>query len=137
MAYCASTDLDLIYGQINVDAWADTDGNKDATYIANRRTWACDGATDYLDSRLVDGPYDFPLASSPYPITIVNMATWWAGILLHDARAITSEAPDQVARQRTLFETYVRQILRGQLKLIDPTSGEELEKTINTPSVVS
>ena len=127
--YCTATDMELIYGPKNIKRWADLDNDEVAATIAARKAWACELATEFVNSRLLNGPYEIPFTS--VPTMIVNLTAMYAGILLYDGRqVVSSEEPhDQVSRQRKDFDRYLRQIFKGQLKLLDPTSGDQLTIT--------
>jgi hypothetical protein len=125
MAYCEQIDLENIYGNININRWADADGR--GINNSDRITWAMTFATNYVDSRLANGPYDVPF-SSPYPQMIVDITALYAGILLHDTRQISVSSDDksEIQRQRRDFERFIHQILRGQMRLLD-SSGDQLD----------
>lgn len=136
--YCVNADLDYVYGPKNIKRWADLDNDGNITTITDRKTWAIGVATEYINSRLLRGPYTIPF-NDPPPVLIANLTAMYAGILLYDGRqVVSSEEPhDQVSRQRKDFERYLRQILKGQLKLIDGLTGDPLDLTCeNYPFVV-
>jgi hypothetical protein len=136
--YCVAADVYFVYGKTNTNAWADLDNDNDYNVINARITTAIDYATDYLNSRLTLGPYTIPF-TIPYPKTIIRMTAMYAGLMLYDGRqVVTADAPDQVSRQRMIFDMYVQQIHRGQLKLVHATTTDPLEKTAyNAPESVS
>ena len=120
-AYFTGNDLDLMYGALNIDRWSDLDNNENGTYMASRVDWACELATEYVNSRLLRGPYAVPF-DSPYPTLIVNLTAMYAGILLYDGRQVVSaDDKDRVSRQRKDFNRFIKQIFRGQLKLFTTT----------------
>lgn len=136
--YCVAADLYLVYGERNVKAWANLDSSEQAiTAVANRVTWACTLATEYVNSRLANGPYAVPFTT--VPTMIVNITAMQAGIYLYDGRqVITAMEKDQVTRQRLDVNRYIRQILRGQLKLLNPSTAVPLDKTAyNAPFFVA
>lgn len=125
-AYCDGDDLDMMFGAKNIDRWADLDNDENGTYNAARVDWACELATEYLNSRLLRGPYAVPF-DTPYPTLIVNLTAMYAGILLYDGRQVVSaDDKDRVSRQRKDFDRFIKQIFRGQLKLFT-TTGTALE----------
>ena len=136
MAYCKRIDIENIFGKRNVARWADLDNDESETLIASRIEWASDFATEYVNSRLLYGPYAVPF-DTPYPLMIVNLTAMFAGIQLYDGRQVVSaEDKDQVSRQRKDFDRYLRQIFKGQLKLFT-TTGTAIEIASEcTPFVV-
>lgn len=134
--YCAEADLVLIYGQKNINRWADLDNDEDNYVIDARIEWACEFATEFVNSRLLRGPYAVPF-DSPYPLLIVNLTAMYAGILLYDGRQVVSaEDNDKVSRQRRDFDRYIRQIFKGQLKLFTTTGTAISLASECTPFVV-
>lgn len=134
--YTDEAQLKLVFGTKNIDKWADLDNDQNPVTISARVAWACETATEYMNSRLVMGKYEVPFSTPPK--IIVLMTTLLAGLLIFDGRLIVSSQPpfDQMSRQRKDFNRYIRQLLSGQLKLVDATSGEYIEPNCNTaPSV--
>jgi len=117
MAYCDETDLYQAFGEANINRWADLDNNADLTVIADRIDWAMDLAYEYINAKLVRGHYELPFDTPP--LIIIHLNALYAGILLYDARLMIDSDKDQVSRQRKTFNNWIRQILRGQLKLVD------------------
>lgn len=137
-AYCTRTDVERIFGSANVQRWASLDNNEDADTVDDRIEHACEFATEYVNSRLMFGRYVIPFAS--VPTLIVHLTAMFAGVQLYDGRrVINDEEPrDGVSRQRKDFDRYIRQIQKGQLKLLDPTTETALEvQDRNVPATVS
>lgn len=130
--YATRADLNNMYGKINIDIWADLDNNKVGSDVSARVTWALEQATEYINSRLVNGKYEIPFATPPK--FIVFLTTLYAGLILYDGRQmINATTPrDQLSRQRNTFKVYMRQLLGGQIKLLDATSGDAIESTCET-----
>lgn len=137
MAYSTLEKLELMFGRANIQRWADLDGDRNAVAIAERVTERLLESEEYINERMVQGRYTVPF--SPVPRRIVVMTTLFAGVLLYDGRQIAGsrEMRDEVVRHRKEFTKYLREILRGQLKLIHPTSGEAITPSDSiTPTVV-
>lgn len=129
--------IELVFGSIALDKWCDLDGDKQSNKIENRVDWASELATEYLNGRFARGRYTIPFTAVPK--TIIHLATLLAGILLHDGRAMagTDKGRDEVSRQRKMFHSMLRQVGNGQLKLLHPTTGEELELTCEVVPVAN
>lgn len=125
--YANRANVELLFGTVALAKWADLDNDKNPVTIDARITWACETATEYVNSRLKSGRYDVPFTSVPK--MIVHLTALYAGILLYDGRLILgdSSTTDQVSRHRRDLDKKLRQILAGQLKLLHPTTGDLLE----------
>lgn len=88
--YCDRDDIEAIYGRANVAKWADLDNTGNATLIASRISYACDVASEQLDSMLIGGPYGLPF-EEPYPVLIVDLAARLAAYRLYQGRAADDE----------------------------------------------
>ena len=124
MAYCEDTDLFQAFGQKNIERWADLDNEGDQDDIDDRIQWAIDLGYDYINSKLIRGHYEIPFEDPPK--TIIHLNALQAGIILYDSRLVVDSDKDQVSRQRKTANNWIRQILRGQLKLID-SNGDLIE----------
>ena len=120
--YCDRGDLETIFGKLNIQRWADLDNDESELTIANRVEWACQWATEFVNSRLQYGHYAVPFISVPELIR--DLTAMFAGITLYDGRQVASaDDHDLVSRHRRDFDRYIRQIHKGQLKLFNPTTG--------------
>lgn len=122
--YCTQDDIEKIFGERSVHRWADLDGDDDGYTIAARIAWASKLATEIVNARLQRCRYEVPF--STVPTLIVNLTAMQAGILLHDGRMMVSGDPDRVSHIRVQFHAMLNQILKGQLKLLNPSTAEEL-----------
>lgn len=118
-------DLESAYGSVNIAKWADPNNTQSAVVIAARVTWSIELAADYINGRLVHSGYDVPFEDVPE--LIVKLTAMQAGMLLYDTRRVVSDERDQVSAQRKMIDSYIRQIMRGQLKLF--YAGVVIEKT--------
>lgn len=136
--YCAKSDVAKVYGTKSVEKWAELDGDESPNTISERIAWACTLATEYVNSRLMRTHYEVPFTN--VPVMIVNITAMYAGVLLCDGRrVIDADQPDEVRRQRKDVDRYIRQILKGQLKLLHPTTGAELDVIVDyqSPHVIA
>lgn len=130
-AYCVEADLNNHYGQQSIQRWADLDNSGNTTVISTRISWAIDLATEYINSRMVNNYYDVPFSSVPQ--LVVDMTAMLAGIYLHDGRAVVSmeDMRDSVKFHRKHFDKLLKQILSGQITLINPSTQEPLTLLID------
>lgn len=81
--YALNTDLDIQWGKVNVDKWADADNDKNAAKILARRAWALARAERYINSRLQGSVYSIPFLATPdTPIEIRDLVVIYAGLYL-------------------------------------------------------
>lgn len=130
-AYCERADVEVMYGRKSVARWADLDNDGEEYTITARINWACELATEYINSRLTKGHYDVPFSvgsGGNVPLLIINLTAMYTGVLLYDGRQITAKDVDrdEVSRHRKDFNRFVNQIMKGQLKLLDPLTEEPL-----------
>ena len=72
------SDVEDIFGVVNVARWADLDNDQDATLkIANRINRAIVWATAEMEDRLRNGPYQLPLTGTS--ATVVDLCASWPG----------------------------------------------------------
>lgn len=128
--YAGRGNIELIYGAVNVQKWADVDGDADTDTIANRISWALELAEAWVNDRLRMGPYEIPFTE--VPILITDITARQAGILLYDARRITDEADDgdEIPAHRRLVENYVNQIVARQIRFSIDQNFTGYPKTI-------
>lgn len=122
--------MNLIFGAINIQKWADVDNDEDPTKIAARIAWALTQATARVDSMLSTGRYsnylDDPL--------IEDVVARLAGVLLYDSRGITDAEDNEnpVSKHQSYVDTTLRRIQSGALKLTTATLAYT-----NIPGVVN
>lgn len=133
--YATKTDLFNVYGEVNITKWADLDNDRNPQTVLNRVNWALLQATEWVNSRLMNGHYALPFACAPKLIVLITAMQ--AGLLLYDARQIVSaDGKDPMSRQRKTLDRYIRQIHSGQLKLLDAVSGAALDTlAAQTPTI--
>lgn len=120
-SYCARADVEQIHGVSNVEKWADLDNDGDAAKITARITAMIGYASEELDDRLRDGPYDVPFSSGL--TTITYLSALLAGVLLYEARGVqdfeseTGTPYHRLQWHRSRVDQMVNQILSGQRQL--------------------
>lgn len=118
MAYCADTDLYLVYGEGNIRKWADADNDKDDDKIAARIDWAIAKADAYIDDRLRRKWHDLPF--DPVPTTIKELSAQLAGInLFRSPRGLVDgdDSNATMSEMREECDTIIGNILGGVIKL--------------------
>lgn len=128
MAEATRKDIEQIFGRENVSRWADLDNDKDQDKIQERIENSLADSLDYIYGR-IKGRYGDAIPFTNTPRIIKYMNALYAGMMLYDSRLIVSEnqARDQVSRHRKDFRRLIREILSGQLRLIDGLSGEVVD----------
>jgi hypothetical protein len=86
MAYSADADIEAIFGPTSVDAWADLDGDADATKMTARKLLARNIAYAHINDLARETHYTIPLAnaSGSTPVTVTNWEATLAGIYLYE-----------------------------------------------------
>jgi phage gp36-like protein len=92
--YCnATTDLDDIFHQSNVNKWAllsnvDPASQAGQLEIATRRQKAVEYATAFINDRLREGAYAIPIQTSDgyVPLLLVQLCATYAGVWLYENR---------------------------------------------------
>lgn len=128
MAEATRKDIEQIFGRENVSRWADLDNDKDQDMINERIEDHLSNALDYIYGR-IKGRYGDAIPFTNTPRIIKYMNALYAGTMLYDGRLIVGEntAKDQVSRHRKDFRRLIREILSGQLQLLDGLSGDPID----------
>lgn len=101
--YCARTDVEEKFGATNVATWADLDADQDAGKITSRIAACITKASEDVDARLYQGPYDLPFDATPdTPSIIEDIAAALAGVLLYESRGIADFNPETGAPMNKL-----------------------------------
>ena len=132
------SDIELVFGTLNVQRWADADNSGDAGVITARLDWANEYAEQEFLGRILEGPYDPDEVRTTKPKMVIYTCASLAGVYLYDTRRVvdSQNADEQVAKQRKNVDKWIAQIMAGQLKLMDPVTYVPLKKTAqNSPSV--
>ena len=92
MSYNSTTYLNYEYGTANIQAWADMDGDANATKIANCIAWHIANADARIDDRLRRSNLSFNLPvttdGTTVPPTLRHIAVQLVGYWLSKARGI-------------------------------------------------
>lgn len=87
-AYCLRSDIENIYGAVNVAKWADINNDGNEQTIDARINWAIISAYDYINNQLIGGVYVTPLTGQ-YPM-IVNCAAYLSAVYLYESRVLAN-----------------------------------------------
>lgn len=138
--YCEDADVNMVFGRINVDRWADVDNVKDPTSVAARRAWAIEQASAEFDDRMRNGPLQAPILD-PFPPIVVRMVSYLAGVLLYESRGVV----DMDAKGKPLhvlswakdrFDEFVRDVHARRIA-VDAVLRDGAVATSDTPDFVS
>lgn len=91
-AYCLRSDIENIYGTVNVAKWADINNDGNPQTIDARINWAITSTYDYINNQLIGGVYVTPLTGQ-YPM-IVNCAAYLSAIYLYESRVLANYTGD-------------------------------------------
>ena len=86
--YCDRSDIEDLFGTVNVEKWGDLNNTKVPAEIAARIARAISTSSDDMDDQLRQGPYLIPVvtAAGTTPGTIVDICAKLAGVWLYEAR---------------------------------------------------
>lgn len=91
-AYCTRADMEIRFGDENVEKWADMNNSGIAGEISARIEWAIAQAYSDINDEMRGGPYELPIESPP--TSLVDLAARWAAALLHESRALLNKAEE-------------------------------------------
>lgn len=135
--YCATADINRVFGSANIQRWADMDADGNATSIAARIAEAIDYASDDIDDRFRRSIYDIPLSySSATPATVTRWAATLAGIWLYESRGVADYNPDTGEGGHRLMylerrvDKEIRATLAGQRELLADATGTDLPEPV-------
>lgn len=139
MSYAARTDLDDVFGSVNINKWADLENQQDSALITARIDRALVYADAVIDDTLRGGLYDLPVVdkSSSTPTLIIDIATKVAAVWLYELRGSTDFDPKtgEVTHKLALHKKQSIDMLR-RLKAGMMTLDAILRGTI-VPQVIS
>lgn len=130
-AYATRHDIELIFGRVNVAAWADVDNDGNATFITARINWALSESYYYINNKLLGSSYVIPFETT-YPVQVVSQSARYAGIILYEARGIVDkgEKPNhQLTAHRKMVDEFLHDVQRGKIRL-------GLEEHASYPAVI-
>jgi len=90
--YCTRSDIEDLFGSVNVVQWADMDNGQDADTITARIARAIAVCSARIDDRLRGGPYTLPILGDP--ATLVNLCASLAGVWLYESRGVQDYSPE-------------------------------------------
>lgn len=125
--YITRETLELIFGQANIQRWADLDGDRNDDKIRNRINFAIQTASAYIETILRGRNY----TSVTVDDSVKRLIAQIAALHLYDAREIIDGDPaaDRMSVVRQQVDEYLGKIRRGEITL-------KGERTKATPAVV-
>lgn len=115
--------MELMFGEDNVEKWADLDNESNAATISARIDQAANFATEESYDWLRGGPFEVPLADvSAAPLTLVDAATRLAGVWLYENRGVNDATKEKKGTHRLTYhrdyaEKFFKQVRSGQRRL--------------------
>ena len=133
MAYTTRAKLDAKFGSINIDSWADLNGNEDEDEIDAAVEQAIADAEGEVNLLLRGGIYAVPFTGT-IPVAIQTAATILAAALLFTNRGVidTGDGESNVIQGLADTErTKLHQIKAGRILLEIPTDYASGPKAVN------
>lgn len=125
--YITRSDIENIFGTLNVIRWADLDGDDDATKIGNRISYAIATACANFDDVIRGHQYANVIVNA----TLIDLVARMAALRLYDGREIIDGDPttDKLSLVRQDVESRLYKIRRGEITI-------EGERATAIPQVV-
>jgi hypothetical protein len=117
--YSTREDAELVFGQDNIQLWADADN--DNTALSNSRVeWALKKAFRVINGKFYRSRYVVPFDTADVPELINELSAMLSGIFLFDTRRVVDAVnpDDQVSQQRMDSEKMTASILAGTMDLL-------------------
>lgn len=132
MPYCTAADLNNVFGNENIQQWADTNNTRDAGEISDRIDWAIESADADIDARL--GVVFATVPFDPVPVVIKNTSAMLAGAYLYGLPRAMTDGTDSanvvLAIQNRATDT-LDKLVMGKLILPDyETASNVMEAVI-------
>jgi hypothetical protein len=98
--YCVLADIQDVFGQSNINKWADLDNDGDSTKIIDRINRGIAWATEEINSKLRRSKYAIPLTDNDgeVPTIIVDIAANLAGVWMYENRGVQDFNPETGAK---------------------------------------
>ena len=98
------TDLNNAFGQVNIDSWADLDGDEEASHISSRRIWAMNKAEGELLGKLENTKYDMSgVTSANASVELKEYLAKEAGLALYFSRGQVGTESINSTNKRNTF----------------------------------
>ena len=125
--YSNLNDLYCLFGISNIRTWADLSGDKNPADINQRIAQMTTLADNYINSRLLDGPYQIPF-EKPTNKTIVDLSARLTGTMLYDDRGVTDSDSEkhELIYHKEIVERYISWILSRKMRLDRATVIESI-----------
>lgn len=127
MSYCTRSDIEDLFGPVNVAKWADLDNDQTAAAITARIERAIVVSSAKINDRLRGGPYLLPIVGDPP--TLVNLCASLAGLWLYESRGVQDFSPETGVPMHRLrwfseqAEKTLRDLRAGVLRLDATLAG--------------
>lgn len=142
MPYASRTDLDDVFGSVNINKWADLENQQDSALITARVDRALVYADAVIDDTLRGGLYDLPVVdkSAATPTLIIDVATKVAAVWLYELRGSTDfdpktgEITHKLAIHKKQSGDMLRKIKAGMITLDATLKGSISPKVVTDVS---
>lgn len=113
------TDLDNLFGSVNIDKWADLNNNESSPEIAARVAWAVALAAAQVEAKFRISTYAYSEVASD--LLVINAEAIKAGLLLYANRGVSDEEGAQENPMwryyRREYDQFFKELYAGQLAL--------------------
>jgi hypothetical protein len=140
--FIVPADIETVWGELNVNRWADLDNTEDSAVIEARKEYACKWACQRVESLLRGGRYVIPMtpaSGEELPTDLIDNAARLAGYWLYIGRGLAENSSEESGRmkgQRKSVEDWCRQVRNGQV-VLDLALLEVATEAVKIPVVGS
>lgn len=136
--YTTRTYLERMFGIANITDWADLENDGDTAKITAVVDDAIERASEWIDTRLREGPYTVPFSDDPgQPAFIREIATRLAGCNLYENRGVQDVAGESQSGAPTHRLSWHRQKAEHDLTaLLQGRMTLGIARSKNIPEVV-
>ena len=114
MAYCTRSDIEELYGEANVEQWADLNNTRVPSEITARINQAITDAEGLIEAKFINSPYSLPLTD---PVLPKRWNATLAAVLLSRGRALQSGGGAQMSAAENQVNAQIADALSGKLVL--------------------
>lgn len=126
--YCTQSDIENVFGAVNVRKWSNLDNTDSINAAANttRITAAIAWASQYIDDRL-RGRFSIPLSGTSLTYRVMDWAAKLAGVWLYEGRGLsgateTDQNTNAVRLHKGIVNAEIDRVLAG-MDTLDLASG--------------
>lgn len=125
---CARGDVEQVYGNRNVEKWADLNNTADADEILSRINYHIAMADNYIRAAISNGAWVMPESGDTIPAILAYNCARLAGVLMYEARGVSDYDSNgrpihQLMYHKKSVDDFLKSVLNGSISLAPLTYG--------------